>query len=111
MKLWILITSILAASAGAQQYTTCSTWKDLVHGKGNPYAQIVRISDPGSKDRPVYTGFWYFDVQQFDATGRYALAMKVGFQNRQVQTADIGEIGYYDLQDRFRWTKIGQTTA
>jgi len=39
------------------------------------------------------------------------LAMKVGFQNREVRATDIGEIGYCDLRDRFKWTKIGQTTA
>jgi hypothetical protein len=37
--------------------------------------------------------------------------MKVGFQERDVAVADRGEIGYIDLQDNNRWTKIGETTA
>jgi len=108
---WVLIIPTLVASVGDAEYTTCSTWEELIHGTGHKYARVVRISDPGTREHPVYTGFWYFDVQQFDATGRYALAMKVSFQNRDVRPTDIGEIGYYDLHDRFRWTKIGETTA
>jgi hypothetical protein len=48
---------------------------------------------------------------QFDESGRYALAMKVYFQNRDVTADDRGDIGYIDLQDNNKWTKIGQTRA
>ena len=66
---------------------------------------------PGTSQRPVYTGFWFYDVLQFDVSGRYALAMKVYFQGRDVTATDRGDIGYFDLQDNFKWTKIGETTA
>jgi len=111
MKGWILIILLAAVCASAQSYTTCSTWEELVHGPDHKYAKIVRVSDPGTKERPIYTGFWYFDVEQFDRTGRYALAMQVRFQNREVQVSDTADVGYYDLQDGFRWHKIGTTTA
>jgi hypothetical protein len=75
------------------------------------YAPVIRVSDPGTKERPVYTGFWFFDGLQFDETGRYALAMKVNFHGREVTPADRGEIGYFDLHDNNRWTTIGETTA
>jgi hypothetical protein len=37
--------------------------------------------------------------------------MKVYFQGRDVTPSDRGDIGYIDLRDRYKWTKIGQTTA
>jgi hypothetical protein len=37
--------------------------------------------------------------------------MKVNFHNRDVTPSDHGEIGYFDLKDNNRWTKIGETTA
>ena len=48
---------------------------------------------------------------QFDVSGRYALGMKVYFQDRDVEISDKGDIGYFDLQDGFKWKKIGETTA
>lgn len=106
-----IIALVWIVKAGAQMYTTCATWEELVHGVNHKYAKLVRVSDPGSSDKPVYTGFWYFDVEQFDPSGRYALAMKVTFQNREVQVTDTAEIGYYDLRKNFMWKKIGETTA
>ena len=37
--------------------------------------------------------------------------MKVNFQERDVTPADRGEVGYIDLKDNNRWTKVGETTA
>src|SRR4029079_15023385 len=106
-------------SAGAQDveraigqgYSTCKTWQEVVDRENLRYATIQRVSDPGPKGESVYTGFWFFDGWQFDESGRYALAMKVDFQNREVTPADRGEIGYFDLQNNNQWTKIGETTA
>jgi hypothetical protein len=75
------------------------------------YAPVIRVSDPGTKERPVYTGFWFYDGLQFDESGRYALAMKVDFHERDVTPDDRGEIGYFDLQDNNKWTTIGHTRA
>jgi hypothetical protein len=94
-----------------RQYSTCKTWQEVFEGKHFQYSEVRRVSDPGTKERPVYTGFWFYDGQQFDASGRYALAMKVDFQDRDVSPADCGEIGVIDLQDNNKWTRIGQTTA
>ncbi|HEY2416189.1 MAG TPA: hypothetical protein VGI40_28370 [Pirellulaceae bacterium] len=100
-----------AEPAAPNGYSTCKTWQDVVNGDNFQYAELIRISNSGTKDRPVYTGYWFFDGQQFDESGRYALAMKVDFQNRDVKPSDRGEIGYIDLQDNNKWTKIGETTA
>ena len=111
MKIWILFVWSVAVSATAQDYSTCASWEKLIEGNNIQYASVVRVSDPGSKEKPSYTGFWFYDEHQFDPSGRYALAMKVYFQGRDVEPSDHGDIGYIDLQDGFKWIKIGQTTA
>ena len=111
MKTLVFIVLSLAACATAHAYSTCASWNELVAGDGFEYVPVVRVSDPGSTERPSYTGFWFYDEQQFDVTGRYALGMTVHFQERKVEPSDRGDIGYFDLQDGFKWTKIGETTA
>jgi hypothetical protein len=111
MKTWLIIVLSLAACAAGQEYSTCGSWDELVEGKDVRYAPVVRVSDPCTKDRPAYTGFWFYDELQFDASGRYALGMKVYFQGRDVIASDRGDIGYINLRDGNKWTKIGQTTA
>jgi hypothetical protein len=111
MRYWLIIIASLAASAAAREYSTCATWDELVEGKDARYVPVVRVSDPGTEDRPTYTGFWFYDEQQFDVSGRYVLGMKVYFQRRDVKPSDRGDIGYIDLRDGFKWTKIGETTA
>jgi hypothetical protein len=95
----------------APEYSTCKSWQEVVDGENLNYASVIRVSDPGTKDRPVYTGFWFYDGLQFDESGRYALAMKVDFEERDVTPSDRGEIGYIDLENKNQWTKIGETTA
>ena len=98
-------------SGSAQEYTTLKTWDELVAGKNIRYAPVIRVSDPGPRDHPAHTGFWFYDVLQFDVSNRYLLAMKVYFEGREVTPADRGDIGYIDLQNEFKWTKVGDTTA
>lgn len=113
IPLLIVIFTFITDSkySSAQDYSTCNTWEELVNGKDFKYAEVVRVSDPGTKVNPVYTGFWFYDEFQFDKTDRYLLAMKVYFENREVQPDDKGDIGYFDLKDNNKWTKIGETTA
>ena len=107
----VFTAAVSLETAIAQEYTTCKTWQEVVEGQDFRYANLTRISTPGTKEAPAYTGFWFFDGLQFDETGRYALAMKVNFQNRDVTPTDRGEIGFIDLQADNQWTKIGETTA
>ncbi len=97
MKNWIFILFGLAGCTTVQEYSTCESWEELVEGDSFHYVTPVRVSDPGSKEQPSYTGFWFYDEQQFDKTGRYALGMKVYFQERDVEPSDQGDIGYIDL--------------
>src|SRR6185503_10418204 len=89
----VILTLALAAAAEAQEYTTYKTWSEVVAGTNAKYATLKRISDPGTSTSPAYTGFWFFGIDQFDATGRYALGMKVYFQNRDVKATDTAEMG------------------
>ena len=106
-----ILTLAFVATAAAQDYTTYRTWSEVVAGTNAKYATIKRISDPGTSTSPAYTGFWFFGIDQFDSTGRYALGMKVYFQNRDVKSTDKADIGVIDLQNGNAWTKIGETTA
>jgi len=108
---WFSSSAPGAQPALAQEYSTCQTWQEVVDSENLRYANVIRVSDPGTNAERTYTGFWFFDGLQFDESGRYALAMKVNFQDREVTPSDSGEIGYIDLHDDNKWTKIGQTTA
>jgi hypothetical protein len=95
----------------AEGYSTCKSWQEVVEGEDLRYAPVLRVSDPGMEDRPAYTGFWFYDGLQFDEPGRYALAMKVSVRERDVTPSDRREIGYIDLKDSNKWTKVVETTA
>jgi hypothetical protein len=95
-------------SVHAQAYTQYKTWSEVLAGAGAQYPPITRLSDPAGSS---YTGFWFYDLQQFDDTGRYSLAMKVTFQNRALTPSDRGDIGIIDLWNGNRWTKIGESMA
>jgi hypothetical protein len=104
----------LAWSAGASDdpaYTTFATFDQLLGARSVHYPAITRVSDPGTREHPAYTGFFFYQVDQFDVSGRYLLGLRVYFQSRDVRPDDRGDVGYIDLQDGFKWTEIGHTTA
>jgi len=92
-------------------YTTYTNFDALLKGRDARYAAVARVSDPGTSARRAYTGFFFYQVLQFDATGRYLLGLKVYCQTRDVRPDDLGDIGYIDLKDGYKWTKFGTTTA
>ncbi len=55
----------MAAHAKGQDYTTYRTWSEVVEGTGAKYANVKRVADPGTSDKPAYTGFWFFGIEQF----------------------------------------------
>jgi hypothetical protein len=91
-------------------YTIYSTFDQVLKGNGR-YPLLTRVSDPGTEEHRNYTGFFFYQCLQFDATGRYLLGLKVAFQNRVVEPTDRGDVGYFDLKEGYKWTKIGETTA
>lgn len=92
-------------------YTTYTSFDELLKGSNARYAAVTRVSDPGTIARRAYTGFFFYQVLQFDATGRYLLGLRVYCQTGDVRPDDLGDIGYVDLKDGNKWTKIGKTTA
>ncbi len=92
-------------------YTKYTSFSQVLEGKAARYLAVTRVSDPGSGNRRAYTGFFFYQCLQFDTTGRYLLGMKVYFQNRVVEPADRADIGFIDLRDKYKWTKIGETSA
>src|SRR5215475_816166 len=104
----------LVSAAHAQQdlpYTTYTDFSQVLKGNDARYLSVKRVSDPGPGEHRAYTGFFFYQCLQFDKTGRYLLGMRVYFQNRPVQASDRADIGFIDLQDGNKWTKIGESTA
>lgn len=113
----ILSPSLIALSASitcAQSklpYTTYTSFNEVLEGRDPRYSAVTRASDPGTEEHRAYTGFFFYQCLQFDATGRYMLAMRVYFQNRAVQPSDRADIGFIDVKRSNKWSKIGETTA
>ncbi len=60
---------------------------------------------------PKFHWFGYYDVHEFDPTGRYVLGMEVGFENRSPTPGDVLTVGMIDLQAGDAWIPFGTTTA
>lgn len=60
---------------------------------------------------PGFHWFSYYDIQQFDASGRYVLGMRVDFEGRQPVAGEAVEVGMVDLRDGNRWIRLGESRA
>lgn len=100
-------------TADSQPYSSFQNFEEMVAAKDVKYFETTRITKPeGTKDY----GFWFYncmheELHQFDPTGRYALAMQVSFEGRDVLPTDTGVVGIVDLQNDHAWEEIGYTTA
>jgi hypothetical protein len=106
----ILLPLAVHAQPGAS-YTAYAAFNEVLEAKDARHPALVRVSEPEADGKPVYTGFFFYQCLQFDPSDRYLLAMKVHFQNRLVEPADRADIGYLDLRNQNKWTKIGESTA
>jgi hypothetical protein len=109
-----MLLMALCSVAQAQDhlpYTTYTSFSQVLEGSNARYFPIIRVSDLRPGGQPAYTGFFFYQCLQFDPTERYLLGMRVNFQNRLVKPTDRAEIGFVDLKDGYKWTKIGETTA
>jgi len=106
----IAVVPVVHAQDGLP-YTTYTSFSQVLEGSNARYSAITRVSDSGTGGHRGYTGFFFYQCLQFDATGRYLLGMRVYFQNRLVVPADRADIGFIDLKGGFKWTTIGETTA
>lgn len=99
-----------------QPYSVYNSFEELLNANDAKYFEPVRISPVGSKENPMYHGFFFYNCShyelfQFDPSGRFMLGMRIFIEGRKVLPDDKGEIGYFDLQKKNKWTKIGETTA
>lgn len=97
-------------------YSVYKSFEELLYAKNAKYFDPVRISPIGTKREPMYHGFFFYNCShdelfQFDPTGRYMLGLRIFVEGRKVQPSDKGEVGFFDLQKKNKWTKIGETTA
>jgi len=97
-------------------YSVYSSFEEVLNATDAKYFAPVRISPAGTKRKPIYHGFFFYNCShqelfQFDPSGRYMLALRIFIEGRKVQPNDKGEVGYFDLQKNNKWTKIGETTA
>lgn len=92
-------------------YAAYTNFSQVMQANDARYPALTRVSDPGTREHPVYTGFFFYQCLQFDATGRYLLGMKVYFDYREIKPIDRAEVGFIDLKDHYKWTRIGETTA
>lgn len=103
-------------SSSILEYSSYSNFEELVAATNSSYVDVERITSPGTAAQPTDHGFWFYncmhkELQQFDATGRYMLVLRVFFEGRDVEATDRGEIGIIDLENDNKWTKIGETTT
>jgi len=97
-------------------YSVYNSFEEVLYAEDAKYFEPVRISPIGNNRQPWYHGFFFYncahhELQQFDPSGRYMLGMRIFIEGRKVQPFDRGEIGYFDLKNGNKWTKIGETTA
>ncbi len=57
------------------------------------------------------TWFGYYDKWQVDPSGRYAIGCKVDLLFRSPTVNDVLEVGLIDLENGYKWTKIGESTS
>lgn len=104
------------STAPQRAYSTYGTFQELVDATDAKYIEAMRITPPGSAENPTDHGFFFYNCQheellQFDPSGRYLLALRVFFENRDVQAADKAIVGVIDLESANGWTEIGGSTA
>jgi hypothetical protein len=118
--LFILISTFTFGNANKsdkeKKYSIYNSFEEVLYAKDAIYFDPVRISPIGTKRKPMYHGFFFYNCSQnelfqFDPTGRYMLGLRIFVEGRKVQPHDKGEVGYFDLQKNNKWTKIGETTA
>lgn len=99
-----------------QKYSTFDSFDEMLNSTDTRYFESVRISPVGTKKKPMYNSFFYYnhtqtECLQFEPSGRYLLGMRVFIEGRDVQPFDKAETGMYDLQNKNKWIKIGETTT
>ncbi len=97
-------------------YSKCNSFDEMLNSPDIKYFEPVRISPVGTKSKPVYHAFFYYnhtptECLQSEPSGRFLLSMRFFVETREVQPSDKAEIGMFDLRHDNHWIKIGETTT
>ncbi len=60
---------------------------------------------------PNHHFFGYYDMLQWDATGRYILGLETTFMDRSPQPEDPAIVGLIDIENNCRWEPLAETHA
>jgi len=60
---------------------------------------------------PLFHWGAYYDQIHFDPTGRFVISNQVNFEGRSPTPEDTIDVGFIDLEENDRWTKIGSTKS
>jgi len=112
----LILTISCNSKKPSDLYSIYNSFDELLNAKDAKYFETVRVSPVGSQEDPMYHGFFFYncshyELYQFDPSGQFMLGMRIFIEGREVQPEDKGEIGYFDLQDKNKWIKTGETTA
>ena len=97
---------IQSSAAEAPRYSIFKSFNDMV-AADSPHLTEAKPITQG----PKHHWFSFYDLFQFDPTGRYALGMAVDFEGRKPNPGDAITIGMIDLKNGNKWKELGRTTA
>ena len=104
-----LAGAILACGSAAGQqkpYSVYKSYEEMVRAANPKLAAAVPVTRG-----PKYHWFSFYDLLEFDPTGRYLLGMEIDFEDRSPRPDDEIGVGAIDLKDGNRWREIGRTKA
>jgi hypothetical protein len=104
----IVVMTIAAPAAGedSRPYSVFASFEAMVRAPSPKLPKAVAVTAG-----PKFHWFSFYDMPQFDPSGRYLLGMEVDFENRSPKPDDEIRIGLIDLQAGNRWQEIGRTNA
>lgn len=87
----------------------------LANNKTHTISEVIDLSSKLPVKQitsgPQQHWFGYYDKQQVDATGRYALSNQVDVFFRSPTPDDLLQVGLIDLEKDNQWTRLGQSSA
>ncbi len=73
--------------------------------------EVVELAARAVTHGPKHHFFGYYDMLQWDATGRYMLGLETTFMDRSPEPEDPAVIGLIDTEDDCRWEPVAETYA
>ncbi len=79
-----------------RNYSAFNSFDEMIEATDVKYLNPVRISPVGTKEKPMYNGFFYYnhtpsECLQFEPTERYLLGMRIYIEGRKVHHSIKGK--------------------